>query len=200
MRNELFDYYKNALSGSLSEPLCAEYKNEWRSANGNKYELVKLCMRQQAIPHFATYCYNHSGLSKEYILSEFDKYINGFTVHDADGVSGYTYGLYVDWDYDTHLVAKQDVIHVMWSINTTILVPKTKCPTIYISNGSKVSLICEGFNSVKVYMFDDSEVAIDECDEDCDITILKYSDRCIVSKGKFCLSKKINEFDKKLKL
>ena len=200
MENELFNYYKNALSGSLGEPLCAEYKNEWRAVKDNKEELVKLVMRQQSIPHFATFCHNKLGLTKKYILSEFGNYINGYTIHDADGVDGYTYGIYVDWDYDTDLDVDKDVIHVMWTVGATLFIPKTKCPTIYISNKSKVHLVCEGFNSVRVYMFDKSELTIEDCDNDCSVTVLKYSDKCKVERGKFCLSEKIKEFNKELKL
>lgn len=200
MKDELFNFYKNALSGSLSEPLCAEYKNEWRTANNDKEKLVALSLRQQSIPMFATYCYNKLGLTKKYILSEFGNYVNGYIVHNADGVEGYTYALYVDWDYDTDLVINQNVVHIMWTVGANIFVPQTKCPIIYLSNKSKVHLICEGFNSVKIYMFDKSEITIEDCDKDCDITVLKYSDKCKVLRGKYCLSDKIYEHNKELKL
>lgn len=200
MQNELFTFYKNALSGSLGEPLCAEYKNEWRTANNDKEKLVALSLRQQSIPMFATYCHNKLGLTKKYILSEFGDYINGYIIKDADGVEGFTYGLYVDWDYDSDLIVNQNVIHVMWTVGATLCIPQTLCPIIYLSNRSKVHLVCEGFNSVKVYMFDCSEMVIEDCDKDCDVTILKYSDKCKVKRGKFCLSDKIYEHNKELRL
>ena len=194
--DELERYYKESLLANL----CDEYRNEWRAIKDDKLELVKLSLRQQSIAHFATFCYNKKGLSKKYILSEFGKYINGYTVHDADGVEGYSYGLYVDWDYDTDLIVDKDVTHIMWSVGATLFVPETTCPIIYISNKSNVHLVLEGFNTVKLYLFDNSRVTIEECDDDSDVTIYKYSDKCKVEFGRYCFSTKIHEHNKELRL
>ena len=200
MRDELFDFYKNALSGALAEPLCAEYKDEWRSASGDKERLVALSLRQQSIPFFAHYCSKGKALDKDYILSTFAGYINGYTIHDADGVSGYTYGLYVDWDGDNDIVVDKDVSHIMWTADAALFVPATKCPVIYLSNNSNVHLVCEGYNSVKLYLFDNSGLTIDDCDNDCDITIYKYGSKCFVNKGRYCLCERIHEHEKELRL
>lgn len=194
--DDLTKYYKNALLNNL----CDEYKGYWRKANGNKSELIKLAMTQQVIPHLATYAYNGMGLSKEYLLEEFTDYINGKeTLYDCDGVHGFSYQLYVDYKGDC-VDLQSDVSHFMWCDGLTIEVGETKCPTIYISNKSKVNLVCLGYNNVRVYMFDESELTIDDCDEESSVTILKYSDKCKVGKSKFCFSDKIKEHEKTLRL
>lgn len=195
MDKDMFMFYKNALTNGL----CEEYKNYWRGANGNKSRLVELAMIQQAIPFFATYCYKGDGLSKEYLLEEYKDYINDTTLFDCDGVHGYSYKLYVDYKSDV-MPLDVDVSHFMYCNGITINVAETKCPTIYISNKSNVTICCDGYNSLRVYLFDESKVVIDNCDEDTDVVIYKYSDNCNVEKGKYCLSEKVKEFSKELRL
>ena len=76
MEREMFMFYKNALSGALTAPLCADYTSEWRGCKDDKAKLVKLVMRQQSLPYFITHCYQGKGLSKDYILNNFREYIN----------------------------------------------------------------------------------------------------------------------------
>lgn len=199
MKDEMFMFKKNALSGAISDPLCAEYNKDWRVCGEDKEKLVGLCMRQQAIPYFATYCHQGKGLSKDYILQEFGEYINGYTLHDVEGVEGFTYGLYVDYDYDNDLLVDKDVIHIMHTVGSSIVVSRCKCPTIYVSNRSKVHLVGEGFNTIRVYLFDESEVTIEDIDEESRVTIYKYSKDCKVNEGKFCIGK-VDEFQKELRL
>lgn len=200
MRDELFEFHKTALQGTLTEPLCDEYRQEWRKCGGDKLRLVTLAMRQQSIPYFVTHCYNGKGLTKDYVLYEFADYINGYTIRDADGVRGYTYGLYVDYDYDNDLIVDKDVISVMWTRGTSIVIPETKSPVVYISNGSDVNLVCDGYNHPKIYLFDCSKVTIHDVGEESSVTVYRYSDDAVMVKGKFCLSDKINDFRKTLKL
>ena len=195
----MFEFRKNAIQGVLSDPLCAEYRHEWQRIGDDKKRLVAFVMRQQSCPFFAHYCYYNKGLSKEYLLREFKDYINGVSVMDADGVDGYEYGLYVDYDYDNDLVVDKNVIHVMWTVGTTIVIPKTKCPIIYVSNESDVHLVCEGYNNVKVYLFDSSKVELDDIDSESDVIIYKYSDECSVSTDRLCLGK-VKEFRKDIRL
>jgi hypothetical protein len=193
--DELDRYYK----ASLLDDLCTEYKGKWQRARGDKEALVRLVMCQQAIAHFATYCHNGKGLSKDYIKDMFGDYINGYTLKDCDGVEGYTYGLYVDWDFDNDLDIVNDVSSVMWTIGASLVVPASKCPTIYISNRSNVHLVCDGCNSVNIKLFDESKLTIEDVDNTCDITIYKYSDKADVEKGKYCfVEPKI--FEKELRL
>lgn len=194
--NVVQNYYKNA----LLDDLCSEYKGLWQRANGNKLELLKLSLCQQSIPHVVTFAYQGKGITKDYALREFKDYINGYTVENADGVNGYTYGLYVDFDCREELVAKQDVVSVMWTKGATVIIPQTKATILYVSNKSDVSLVCNGYNSVKIYLFDKSKVTLEDVDEDSHVIIYNYSDSAKVKKGKYCLSRKIKEFHKQLKL
>lgn len=193
--DELLKYQKAALVNGL----CGEYKGYWQAAGNDKKKLVTLAMAQQSIPHLATYCYNGNGLTKDYILNNFKDYINGKTpILDADGVEGYTYALYIA--ENRILKPSADVSHLMWCKDITLQIKATKCPFLYISNNSDVKLSLDGFNNVKIYLFDESSLTIDDADETCSATIYKYSDKCTVKYGKFCISKRIKEFNKELRL
>jgi hypothetical protein len=195
MDKEMFGFYKNALMNDL----CDEYKGLWRNASDDKNKLVQLAMRQQSCPYFATMCYNGRGLSKEYLLEQYNDYINGTILFDCDGVHGYTYGLFVDYKGDV-IDLEVDVSHIMFCEGITINVQETKCPIIYISNKSDVNVCCSGYNNVQIYLFDESRVTISEADEDCTIVVLRYSDKCKVEQGKFCLTDKVKVHDKELRL
>ena len=62
MDKEMFTFYKNALINNL----CADYKKEFKKDLDDKEKLFELCLRQQAIPFFCTYCYNGKGLTIDY--------------------------------------------------------------------------------------------------------------------------------------
>ena len=192
--NALDFYYKNALLNNL----CGEYKNDWKAAKNNKEKLVKLALCQQSIPHVATYAYEGKGLSKDYLLSEFKDYINGVIHYDCDDVKGYTYRLYAGWCGD-EIMEQADVTHFMWSNVSSIVVEKYKCPTLYISNKSKVCVSCDGYNYIRVYLFDESELVIDDLDSESVVIVYKYSNKCKVTKGKYCLGK-VNQFEKSIRL
>lgn len=194
MDKEMFNFYKAALTSGL----CQDYKGLWQTANGDKEKLVKLSLQQQSIPYFADFCYRGNGLSKDYILREFCDYINGkYIAQDCDDVEGYTYELYVD--YNGILSVSSDVLHIMWCGHLHANINANKCPVLYISNNSIVSLSTEGYNTIRVYLFDDSKVILDDIDEDSEILIYKYSDNCSVELEKFCLGK-VNQHNKKLRL
>lgn len=200
MDRDLFMFYKNALLGRISnEPLCDEYKRLWSACGDNKEKLLSLALRQQSIPYFVAACHKGLGLSKDFIKKEYKDLINGYTIHDADNVKGYTYGLYVDWDYENDLVIDKDVISAMWCVGTNMVVPETKCPVIYLSNKSNVHLIGEGFNSINVKLFDKSVLTIEDLDEESEVVVYKYSTDAKVEIGKYCLGK-VKVFDKQLKL
>ena len=193
-KQDLFNYYKNALTNGL----CNEYKDRWRACGTSKDALVKLVMEQQSIPHFITYCHNGMGVSKEYILENFKEYINGNTkINDADGVHGYTYGLYVA--FKGVFKADMDVLACLWCSNTTIEIKTAKSPVIYVGANSHVNLSLCGYNCPRVYLFDESTVNIDESDENSNVIIYRYSDKANVYLGKYCLAK-TKIFNKELKL
>jgi hypothetical protein len=147
-----------------------------------------------------TYAYQGRGLTKDFVLSEYGDYINGYAVHDADGVEGYTTGLYVDYNPNEDLIVDKDTVSIMWTVGASVVVPETKATAIYVSNKSKVHLVCGGYNSISIYLFDRSEVTLEDVDEESTIRIYKYGKDAKVNIGKFCLSQKISVFDKQLKL
>ena len=174
-------FQKNALLNNL----CGEWKNMWKACKNNKEKLVRLSLMQQSIPFFASYCYNGNGLTKEYILSEFKDYING-VVHDGcDGIDNYTYRLFVA--YTDEIITYADVTHVMWSNINPYVVERYKCPILYVSNKSKVRIAADGYNYIRVYLFDESELVIDDLDDESTVIVYKYSDKCKVTRGKYCL-------------
>lgn len=195
MAQDLFNYYKHALSNGL----CSEYKGRWRACHDNKEQLVKLVMAQQSLPHFIHYCYNGMGLSKEYIQETFGDYINGNAViNDADGVDGYTYSLYVGFKGD--FKAATDVLAFMWCGNPCVELNAAKCPILYIGCNSEVHLTCDGYNSPKIYLFDNSKLIIDDADDTCDIVVYSYGGAADVEIGKYCTTNKIHIFPKELRL
>jgi hypothetical protein len=191
--DEMMFFQKNALLNNL----CGEWKNMWKACKNNKEKLVRLSLMQQSIPFFASYCYNGNGLSKDYILGEFKDYINGKILQDCDDVKGYSYRLFVGYTDDIRPQA--DVTHLMWSDIPIYVVERYKCPILYISNKSTVSLIADGYNYIRVYLFDESELVIEDLDEESTVIVYKYSDKCKVTKGKYCLGK-VNQFEKTLRL
>lgn len=196
----MLEFNKNAILGNIGgQPLCQDFKQKWRMCGDDKGKLVNLAMMQQSLPYFVTACHNGLGLTKEYIKENFKDYINGRVLNDCDSVSGYTYALYVDWDYENDLEIKNDVTSIMWTVGANVVIPKTKCPVLYISNRSKVHLICDGYNTVNVKLFDKSELIIEDMDAESDITVYKYSDKAKVELGKFCL-KEPKVFNKELRL
>lgn len=195
MNDELFKYYKAALVNGL----CNDWKGYWQAAGDDKLKLITLAMSQQAIPHVATYAYNGIGITKEYIETEFKDYINEKTkILDADGVDGYTYALYIA--QNRILRPSVDVSSLMWCKDITLELKTSQCGFIYVSNNSDIRLVMDGFNSPRIYLFDESTITIEDADETCSATIYKYSDKCKVNYGKYCLSKRIREFNKELRL
>lgn len=199
MDRNMLQFYKSALSGELSTPLCSSYKAAWRKCGDDKEMLIRLSLSQQSIPYVAAHAYKEIGLTKEYIKNNFKDYINGRVFNDCDDVKGYTYALYVDWDYENDLDVKTDVVSIMWTVGANIIVPETKATTMYISNHSNVHLVGDGYNSVNIKLFDKSKVTIEDLDENSDVVVYKYSDDARVELGKYCLGN-VKEFRKDLRL
>ena len=190
--------FLNFLKDAYSSGLCNEYRDEIRRCHEDKLQLVRLAMRQQSCPWMATKMYE-GVITTDYILNTFGEYLNGYVLKDCDNVAGYNYMWFVDWDYADDIVASADVLHVSHTIGANIIVPQTKAPTIYISNRSNVHLVCEGFNSVNIKLFDKSIVTIEDLDENSEVFVYKYSKNAKVELGKYCLGK-VKVFDKELRL
>ena len=192
--NDLFSFSKNA----LSDGLCEEYKDLWRAAGSDKKKLLALALRQQSIPFIATYCYQGKGFTKEFAEKEFAELINKkAAIQDADAVEGYNYSLWIG--ENGVLSASDDVLHLMWCKSTLVTVDAYKCPNLYISNKSDVSIVCEGFNSLRIYLFDESNVTLEDVGEESTVLIYKYSNLCKVVEGQYCLGK-VKTFNKELRL
>ena len=179
--------------------MCREYLSAWRKCGDNKLELIRLSLCQQSIPHVCTFAYEGKGLTKEYIKENFGEYINGYTVYDADDVKDFKYGLYVDYDFANALFADKNVCSLMWCKDTNVVIPMSLCPVLYVSNKSNVYITGEGFNAIRVYLFDESVVNLDDFDEESSILVYKYSKDARVEIGKYCLGK-VKIFDKELKI
>ena len=197
--DELLEFKKNAILGKISgQPLCEEYKAALRKCGNDKEMLVRLALMQQCIPYLSHACYESMGLTKEYILSNFGELINGKRIFEnVEGVDGNTYQLYVGYDKDFEITA--DVTSLMWCNGSQIVIESTKCPTIYVSNRSKIHLVGDGYNSIRIYLFDESVVNLDDFDEESSILVYKYSKDARVEIGKYCLGK-VKIFDKELKI
>ena len=197
--DKLLEFKKNAILGKISgQPLCEEYKAALRKCGNNKELLVRLALMQQCTPYFSHACYESMGLTKEYILNNFGELINGKrTFENVEGVDGYTYQLYAGYDKDFEITA--DVTSLMWCNGSQIVIKPTKCPTVYISNKSKVRLVCDGYNTVNVKLFDESKLIVEDIDENSEIIVYKYSDKAAVEEGKYCFGK-VKVFNKELRL
>lgn len=191
--DELQRYYKESLLANL----CDEYKGYWQKTHGDKEKLMRLVLMQQSAAHFADFCYRDKGLTKEYCKREFGDYVNGRVFHDCDGVKGYTYAMYVD--APTSVEIGLDVVQMLWCNNVDVVIPQTKCPVLYVSNHSTLNITLDGYNSPKIYLFDDSVVNIMESDDESKVVVYKYSKDARVELGKYCLAS-VKVFDKQLKL
>ena len=198
MDNELFNFQKNAIMGKIAQPLCAEYKAAWRQCGDDKESLIRLALQQQSLPYVSSACYRNLGVSKKYLVDNFKDYINGRKVfEDVEGIEGYKYEMYVG--FNDSFVAKSDVTNLMWCNDTLINVEESKCPLFYVSNNSDVHFVLNGYNSIRIYLFDESKVVIEDADDTCDVIVYKYGNRAEVELGRFCLGK-VKIFNKQLKL
>ena len=90
-------------------------------------------------------------------------------------------------DAPTSVEMRVDVAQFLWCNNTRIAIEKTKCPTLYVSNHSNVELVLQGFNTPRIYLFDDSVLNINDADDESMVVVYKYSRNAKVNVGKYCL-------------
>lgn len=190
--------FLNFLKDAYSSGLCNEYRDEIRRCHEDKFQLVRLAMRQQSCPWVATKMYE-GVITTDYLLNTFGEYLNGYVLKDCDNVDGYNYMWFVDWDYANDIVASADVLHISHTVGASVVVPKCKCPNIYVSNRSNVHLVCEGFNTANIKLFDRSVLTIEDLDESSDVVVYRYSKDAKVELGKYCLGN-VKIFDKELRL
>ena len=190
--------FLNFLKDAYNNGLCKEYRDEIRNCHEDKLQLVRLAMRQQSCPWVATKMYE-GVITTDYILNTFGEYLNGYVLKDCDNVAGYNYMWFVDWDCANDIVASADVLHISHTVGASVVVPETKATAIYVSNKSNVRLICDGYNSVRLYLFDDSRVEIEDAGRECTVTAYLYSQESDVTLGAYAFVD-VKKFRKKLKL
>lgn len=191
--DDIFRYRKNAkLDG-----LCDDWDKMWAACHNDKEKLIRLAMMQQSFPHFVTYCYNGRGVSKEYILREFSNFINGKIFYGCDNVDGFSYSMYVS--YKEGIATNVDVSYILWTTDVDVIVPLTKCSSLFVGCKSDINISLEGYNSIRIYLYDESKVTIDSGDNNSDVTVYKYSSDAKVEVGRYCLSS-VRVFDKDLRL
>lgn len=197
----MFEFYRNALQGRITDPLCADYKNDWRKRGEDRQALIDFVLRQQSIPYFLCHCNAGFGLSKEYLMDAFRDYINGnYATIDADGVEGGNYKSELYVGFEGVLSLSADVICCMWSnIHETEITP-AKATKIYVGCHSDVHITCNGYNSIIVMLFDDSKIWVDRLDKESTITIYRYSDKASIEIGADCAINKVRTFDKEIRL
>ena len=191
--DELQRYYKESLLANL----CGEYKGYWQKAHGNKEKLMRLVLSQQSAPHFATFCHQGKGLTKDYCKQEFGDYINGRVFNDCDGVKGFSYGMFIDVPQVEEMAL--DVSQFLWCNDTNVSIPQTKCPRLYVSNHSNLNIILDGYNSIAIYLFDESTINIEDADNESNVIVYKYSKDAKVELGKYCFAD-VKVFEKELRL
>lgn len=186
-------FRKNALLANL----CKEWDGMWAACHGEKEKLMRLVLMCQSAPYFAVFCHNGDGLTKDYCKREFGEYINGRVFDDCDHVAGFTYQMFID--APEYIFLHSDVAQFLWC-KTEVEVNETKCPRLYISNGSEVRLVLNGYNSPSVYLFDDSKVIIEDADETSKAVVYRFSDEAVVERGRYCLTDNIKTFRKEIRL
>lgn len=193
--DEMLNFRKNALLANL----CKEWNGKWAACHNDKEKLMRLGLAQQAAPYFATFCYNGRGLSKDYCLREFGDYINKRVLCGCDDVNGgYKYMMHIEGQ--KNVFVSEDVAQFLWCDKTKLIFPSTHAATIYVSNRSDVHICCDGYNSLRIYLFDESKITIDKIDADSNILVYKYSDDAVVVSGAGCQCANIKQFSKPLKL
>ena len=158
---------------------------------------MKLALMCQSAPYLATFFNKGKCVSKEYVKREFSDFINGRVLRDCDGVDGFTYGMF--FDAPTGFKINIDVCQILYCNNTDVEIEKTKCPRLYVSNDSNINISLDGYNSITIYLFDDSVINIDSCDDTCNVKVYRYSKDAKVNIGKFCLGE-VKVFDKELRI
>lgn len=191
--DEMTYFRKNALLGNL----CKEWSAMWGACHDDKEKLMRLVLMQQSAPYFADFCYRGKGLTREYCKREFGEYVNGRVFDDCDMVKGFTYAMYVDAPKALKIAA--DVTQFLWCDNVDVTIPQVKCPVLYVSNRSTLNITLSGYNSPRIYLFDESVVNVTDADEESNVAVYKYSNDARVGLGKYCLAN-VKVFDKDLRL
>lgn len=172
MDSEMILFFKEARKRSL----CESFAQKWVKLR-EKDDFVDFCLLPQAIPYMAVSMYEKWGLSKDYLLREFPKYINGkYISARVDGIDANA-ELFVDFS-DVAYHIKNSLYHISHTQKSIFHIKDTICPIIHISNNSDVIIGCNTFNNVTIKLYDKSKVYIDAPDKSCKVLIEKFSNEC----------------------
>src|SRR5574344_2118435 len=140
--------------------LCSSFAILWGQCK-TKEDYVKLSLIPQSIPYVATSSYEGWGLSTDDICNNFSHIINGKKNNKNKKI-------------------RENIIHIMETLNSTFVVEKTQCPMIYVSNNSNIKIEANGFNTISLFVFDNCFVDVSNIASNTKILITKYSSNCTV--------------------
>ena len=116
------------------------------------YAVITILLKLGNHLKMKTYTYTYNELI-DFIKSQYKDFINGkYTALDCDNVKGYSYELWCD--NSDSINVNSDIIHIM-RCDCNIIIPQTKCPTLYISNDSDITIKVNGYNSIRIYLFEE---------------------------------------------
>jgi hypothetical protein len=142
MESELLKLKRNAIILGL----CGQYKGIWDNCKSKK-DLVDAAIDANGIEFMADSIAFGWGLSKEFLITEFDEYINGKYRRIKDGYSS-----------ELHVGEENNTISVMstlnlfaYSKNVTIYVPQNSFCRIYLTKCYSVRIKADGKFELYVY-------------------------------------------------
>src|SRR5574344_512659 len=159
--------------------LCSSFAILWGQCK-TKEDYVKLSLIPQSIPYVATSSYEGWGLSTDDIYNNFGHIINGKkTIKNIDGIENTKGALFLRYDNKNKKI-RENIIHIMETLNSTFVVEKNQCPMIYVSNNSNIKIEANGFNTISLFVFDNCFVDVSNIASNTKILITKYSSNCTV--------------------
>lgn len=117
--------------------LCGKYKSAWDDVTDAK-GLFDLAMSVDGVEYLADGIAFGWGLTKDYLLREFDGFINGKYVSRQNG---YTSAMFVGGDGE---VTVNTTVVLFVGHKGKIRVPRSTVSKIYLCDDCEVDLLCEG--------------------------------------------------------
>ena len=174
------EFMKDFKNQARSRRLCSQYAILWGQCK-TKEDYVRLSLMPSSIPYIATSSLKGWGVSTDDIYNNFGDIINGKkTIKDIDGVKDTTAVLYVKFDGKKKQI-KENIVHIMETIGTIFTIKETKCPAIHVSNNSSIKIKGEGYNTISLHLYDNSNVDITDVKTTTKIFCYKYSQQCTVT-------------------
>lgn len=164
--NETLENFK---SESINRGLCKSFTDRWQKMQ-TQDDFITFSLDPKSISYIALSTYEGWGLTTSYILEHFSNYINGREVPNSDS------SLFCMATGGYPILKLEN--NIMQS-NISLDIPKTKCPILHINNGSDVTVNAQGFNTIKIYMYDTSKVKIN-IDNSCRVFVMNLSKDAVI--------------------